>query len=239
MFPMLRSKNIRFSSKILKYKIDLQINHTIDTDMMQLYSWPTPNGHKVHIMLEECNLHYRLHPINIREGDQSRPEFSSFAPNQKIPVLVDDCDTNGQPITVFESGAILLYLSEKSGRLLPTDLRGRYEAIQWLMFQMSAVGPMFGQSNHFRHVCAESIPYAIERFGTEVRRIHRVLDHVLSSRVYLASDEYSIADIAVYPWLVSSGKHGIDWKDYPNVRRWREVVGQRPAVQKGMSVFSS
>jgi GST-like protein len=206
--------------------------------MMQVYSWPTPNGHKVHIMLEECNFPYRLHPINIREGDQFRPEFSALAPNQKIPVLVDSSSEGEQPVTVFESGAILLYLSEKSGRLLPLSGRGRYEALQWLMFQMSAVGPVFGQSNHFRNVCAEPIPYAIERFGNEVRRIHSVLDRALASRTWLASDEYSIADIAVYPWLVSSEKHGIDWSDYPNLRRWREVVRERPAVQKGMSAFA-
>ncbi|WP_240702237.1 glutathione S-transferase N-terminal domain-containing protein [Trinickia terrae] len=217
----------------------MEINQTSGIKMMQLYSWPTPNGHKVHIMLEECELSYRLYPINIREGDQFRPEFSAVAPNQKIPVLVDSCGPEGQPICVFESGAILLYLSEKAGRLLPTSPRGRYEAVQWLMFQMSAVGPMFGQSNHFRYACGESIPYAIERYGNEVRRIHGVLDRALASRTYLASDEYSIADIAVYPWLVSSEKHGIDWSDYPNLRRWLEVIGQRPAVQKGMSVFSA
>ena len=206
--------------------------------MIQLYSWPTPNGHKVHIMLEECRLPYRLHPVNIREGEQFRPEFSSFAPNQKIPVLVDETGAGGEPITVFESGAILLYLSEKAGCLLPADTRHRYAAIQWLMFQMSAVGPVIGQSNHFRNVSPVTLPYAIERFGNEVRRIHKVLDNVLSTRAYLASDEYSIADISVYPWLMSSEKHGVDWRDFPNLRRWLDVVGQRPAVQKGMQVFA-
>lgn len=206
--------------------------------MIEVYSWPTPNGHKVHIMLEECALPYRVHAVNIGAGEQFRPEFLAISPNNKIPAIVDPEGPGGQPIPLFESGAILLYLAEKTGRFLPQEARSRYEAIQWLMFQMGGVGPMLGQAHHFRIYAPEKLPYAIERYTNEARRLYGVMDRRLADRPYIAGDEYTIADIAIYPWLRSWQNQGIAWADHPRLKDWFERIGERPAVQRGVQVLA-
>jgi len=207
--------------------------------MIEVYSWATPNGHKVHVMLEECGLEYRAIPVNIGAGDQFAPEFLAISPNNKIPAIVDPDGPDGRPISLFESGAILLYLAAKTGRFLPTDIRARYRVLEWLMFQMGSIGPMLGQTHHFRLYAPEKIPYAIERYSNEARRIYGVLDKRLQGREWVASDDYSIADIAIFPWLRSWQNQGIDWADFPHLKRWFDRVAARPAVQRGVEVLAS
>jgi GST-like protein len=206
--------------------------------MIEVWSWPTPNGHKVHIALEELGLAYRVVPVDIGAGDQFRPEFLAINPNNRIPAIVDADGPGGTPITVFESGAILIYLAEKTGRLLPQDPHGRYSCLQWLMFQMGGIGPMFGQYNHFANYATEKIAYAIERYRNEMIRLHRVLEKRLAQTEFLAGGEYSIADIATYPWVRNPERRAIDLAAFPNLERWLETVGSRPAVQRGCAVLA-
>ena len=207
--------------------------------MIEVYSWATPNGHKVHVMLEECGLEYRAIPVNIGAGEQFAPDFLAISPNNKIPAIVDPDGPDGRPISLFESGAILLYLAAKTGRFLPTDLRARYRVLEWLMFQMGSVGPMLGQTHHFRLYAPEKLPYAIARYSNEAKRIYGVLDKRLDGREWVASDDYSIADIAIFPWLRSWQNQGIDWADFPHLKRWFDRVAARPAVQRGVEVLAS
>jgi GST-like protein len=206
--------------------------------MIDVYSWPTPNGHKVHILLEECGLPYRAHPVNIGAGDQFRPEFLAISPNNKIPAIRDPEGPDGEPITLFESGAILLYLAGKTGRFLPPGDRGRYEVLQWLMFQMGGVGPMLGQNHHFRLYAPDRIPYAIDRYTNEARRIYGVIERRLAASLWLGGGAYSIADMAVWPWLRNWEKQGITLSDHPHLERWFAAVGERPAVQRGIAVLA-
>ncbi len=203
--------------------------------MIDLYTWRTPNGVKVSIMLEELALPYRVHPVNILEDEQFDPAFLAISPNNKIPAIVDPDGPGGEPLSLFESGAILLYLAEKTGKLMPGDARGRYRTVEWLMFQMGGVGPMFGQANHFRRFAPVEVPYAVERYTGEAHRLYGVMDRRLEGRDYLAGD-YSIADIACYGWVGRWEWHGIEWADYPNLKRWFDTIGERPAVQRGMQV---
>jgi GST-like protein len=205
--------------------------------MIDVYSWPTPNGHKVHIMLEETGLEYRVHAINIRQGDQFSPEFLKLSPNNRIPAIVDSDGPGGKPISLFESGAILLYLASKSGRFLPVDMHERWACVQWLMWQMGGIGPMFGQSNHFRRYAREKISYAIERYTNEANRLTRVLDRRLAESRFVACDEYTIADIAIFPWMRGAENRGVNLDEYPNVKRWFEQIDLRPAVQRGLKVL--
>jgi GST-like protein len=206
--------------------------------MIDVYSWATPNGHKVHIMLEECGLPYRIHGVDIGAGEQFEPDFLAISPNNKIPAIVDPDGPDGKPISLFESGAILIYLASKTGRFLPEDTRGRYEVLEWLMFQMGSVGPMLGQTHHFRIYAPEKIPYAIERYSKEARRIYGVLDKRLQQRDWVAADEYTIADIAIFPWLRSWQNLGIDWADFPHLKSWFDRIAARPAVQRGVEVLA-
>jgi GST-like protein len=202
--------------------------------MIQLYTWVTPNGKKVSIMLEELEIPYVVHPVNLSQGEQFKPEYLAINPNNKIPAIIDEDGPDGKPFTLFESGAILMYLAEKSGQLWPADMRRRYSVIQWLMFQMGGVGPMFGQANYFYRL-EEKVPYAIERFHKEARRLYNVMDQELARSAYLAG-EYSIADIATYPWVWRHEIHHVKLEEYPNVKRWYDTLSKRPAVQKGMEV---
>jgi GSH-dependent disulfide-bond oxidoreductase len=206
--------------------------------MIEVYSWPTPNGHKVHVMLEECALPYRVHAVDIGQGEQFAKEFLHFSPNNKIPAITDPEGPDGKPISLFESGAILLYLAGKTGRFLPTDTRGRYNVLQWLMFQMGGVGPMLGQAHHFRIYAPEKIPYAVDRYTNEAKRLYGVMNKQLKNQRYIAGGEYTIADIAIYPWLRSWQNQGIDWADYPQLKRWFDELSERPAVQKGVQVLA-
>lgn len=206
--------------------------------MIEVYSWPTPNGHKVHIMLEECGLAYRVHPVDIGAGDQFAPAFLAISPNNKIPALTDSDGPDGRPISLFESGAILLYLAGKTAKLLPADVRGKYEVLQWLMFQMGGVGPMLGQAHHFRIYAPEKIEYAINRYTNEAKRLYGVIDKRLGESKYLGGAEYSIADIATWPWLRSWKNQGIELSDYPKLQRWFEAIEERPAVQRAVKVLA-
>ncbi len=205
--------------------------------MIELYTWPTPNGRKVQIMLEEVGLAYRAHPIDIAKGDQFDPEFLKLSPNNKIPAIVDGQGPGGTPFALFESGAILMYLAEKTGKLMPQQTGARYRVIEWLMFQMGHVGPMLGQAHHFRQYAPEKIPYAVERYTNEAARLYRVIDKRLGDHEYLA-DAYSIADIATFPWLQTHERQGQDLDDYPNLARWFEAIEARPAVQRGIAVLA-
>ena len=207
--------------------------------MIEVYSWATPNGHKVHIMLEECGLPYRVIPVDIGSGDQFKPEFLAISPNNKIPAIIDPHGPEGAPISLFESGAILLYLAGKTGRFLPEGTTARYEALQWLMFQMGGVGPMLGQAHHFRIYAPDKIPYAIDRYTNEARRLYGVMDKRLANSRYIAGPAYSIADIAIFPWLRSWKNQGINWNDYPHLKGWFDEVAARPAVQRGVDVLAS
>ena len=207
--------------------------------MIEVYSWATPNGHKIHIMLEECGLAYRAIPVDIGAGDQFAPEFLKISPNNKIPAIVDPDGPDGQPISMFESGAILLYLAAKTGRFLPKDLRGKYETMEWLMFQMGGVGPMLGQAHHFRIYAPEKIPYAIDRYSNEAKRLYGVIDKRLGSHAFVAGSEYTIADIAIFPWLRSWKNQGIELAEFPNVQAWFDGIAARPAVQRGVQVLAS
>jgi GST-like protein len=207
--------------------------------MIEVWTWPTPNGHKVHIALEELGLAYKVVPINIGAGDQFKTEFLAITPNHRIPAIIDPDGPGGQPLKLFESGAILIYLSEKTGgKLMPSDAVGRYTCLQWLMFQMGGVGPMFGQYNHFANYAVEKLPYAIERYTNEVQRLHRVLDKRLSEASFLAGRDYSIADIATFPWVRNPDRRNINLADYPNVKRWHDTIAERPAVQRAVQVLS-
>ena len=206
--------------------------------MLDLYFWTTPNGYKVTILLEELGLQYNVVPVHIGKGEQFSPDFLKISPNNKIPALVDHQSPDGRPITLFESGAIMMYLAEISGwRFMPVDLRQRYQVIQWLMFQMGNLGPMLGQAHHFRRYAKDHIAYAIERYTSEATRLYRVLDKRLGEAEFLAGD-YSIADMAVYPWLRPHKWQGQDISVWPNLQRWYNAVRARPGVQRGLAVMS-
>jgi GST-like protein len=206
--------------------------------MIEVYSWATPNGHKVHIMLEECGLPYRVIPVDIGRGDQFQSDFLKISPNNKIPAIVDPDGPDGQPMSLFESGAILLYLAGKTGRFLPESTRGKYEVLQWLMFQMGSVGPMLGQAHHFRIYAPEKLPYAIERYTNEARRLYGVMNRQLARSTYIAGPEYTIADMAIFPWLRSWKNQGIDWNDHPHLKGWFDEMAARPAVMRGVEVLA-
>lgn len=206
--------------------------------MIDLYSWPTPNGHKVHIMLEECGLRYTAHPVDIGKGEQFKLDFLAISPNNKIPAMTDPDGPDGKPIALFESGAILLYLAAKTGKFLPKTDRAKYEVLQWLMFQMGGVGPMLGQTHHFRIYAPEKIEYAVNRYTNETKRLYGVMDKQLQKTAFIAGKSYSIADIAIYPWLRSWQNQGIDWADYPALKAWFDKIGERPAVQRGCKVLA-
>jgi len=205
--------------------------------MIDLYTWPTPNGHKVHIMLEEVDLEYRVIPIDINNGDQFEADFLTISPNNKMPAIVDHDGPGGQRYPLFESGAILMYLAEKTGKLMPSDMAGRYRVIQWLMFQMGGIGPLLGQTHHFRVYAPEPIPYAVDRYTNEAARLYAVLDRRLAESEYLA-DDYSIADIACFPWLRRPERQGQRHEDFPNLKRWFDAIAARPAVQRGVEVLA-
>ena len=207
------------------------------TAAIDLYTWPTPNGHKIHIMLEECGLPYNVHAVDIGAGDQFAPAFLKISPNNKIPAIVDPHGPDGAPMPVFESGAILLYLAGKTGRFLPADTRGKYVALQWLMFQMGGLGPMLGQAHHFRIYAPEKVEYAIKRYTNEAQRLYGVMDRRLAEVPYFAG-EYSIADMSIYPWTRSHANQGVDLATFPNVARWYEAIGARPAVQRALQVLA-
>jgi GST-like protein len=209
-----------------------------DLPMIDLYTWPTPNGHKIHIMLEECGLPYRVYAVNIGQGDQFKPAFLKISPNNKIPALVDSQGPDGKPISLFESGAILLYLAAKTGRFLPASDRAKYDVLQWLMFQMGGLGPMLGQAHHFRIYAPEKIDYAVQRYTNEAKRLYGVLDKQLKGQDWIAGGEYSIADMAIFPWLRSWQNQGIDWADYPRLKAWFDRIAERPAVQKAVLVLA-
>jgi GST-like protein len=206
--------------------------------MIEVYSWATPNGHKVHIMLEECALPYRVVAVDIGMGDQFKPEFLAISPNNKIPAIVDSDGPDGKPLSLFESGAILLYLAGKAGRFMPDDTRGKYEVLQWLMFQMGSIGPMLGQAHHFRVYAPQKLPYAIDRYTNETKRLYRVLNDRLAKSRYVGGREYTIADIAIFPWLRSWKNQGIEWSDYPHVKGWFDEIAARPAVMRGVEVLT-
>lgn len=203
---------------------------------IDLYYWPTPNGWKISIMLEEVGLPYNIVPVNIGAGDQFEDEFLRISPNNKMPAMVDSDGPDGEPISLFESGAILIYLAEKTGQFLPREPRERYRTLQWLMFQMGHVGPMLGQAHHFRGYASEKIPYAIDRYTNEAARLYGVMDRRLAETEYFVGDEYTIADVAIYPWLISHEKQGQSMDDFPNLKRWFETVAARPAVRRGREV---
>ncbi|MDL2187624.1 glutathione S-transferase N-terminal domain-containing protein [Pseudomonas sp. ChxA] len=199
--------------------------------MIDLYYWTTPNGHKVSLFLEEAGLPYKVHPINIGQGDQFKPDFLKIAPNNRIPAIVDHNPTDGgAPISLFESGAILLYLAEKTGQFIPKDLRGRQEVLQWLFWQMGGLGPMAGQNHHFSQFAPEKIPYAIKRYVDETARLYGVLDRRLADRAFVAGEDYSIADMAIYPWIVSHKWQSQRLEDFPHVQRWFNSIKERPAT---------
>src|SRR5215213_4154357 len=206
--------------------------------MIDVFSWPTPNGHKVHIMLEECGLAYRALPVNIGAGDQFKPEFLKISPNNKIPAITDPDGPDGKPISLFESGAILVYLAAKTGKFMPQSDRAKYEVLQWLMFQMGSVGPMLGQTHHFRTYAPEKLEYAINRYTNEARRMYGVIDRRLAQSRYLAADDYTIADIATFPWLRNWERQGIVLSDYPRLEAWFNKIAERPAVQRGVKVLA-
>jgi len=200
--------------------------------MITLYYWPTPNGHKITIFLEEAGVPYRISPVNIGEGEQFRPEFLAISPNNRMPAIVDDAPVDGgEPLSVFESGAILLYLAEKTGKFLPEDMRGRVGVLEWLFWQVGGLGPMAGQNQHFGRYAPQKIPYAIDRYVNETNRLYGVLDRRLARAPFLAG-EYSIADMAAYPWIAPHEAQGQNLTDFPNVERWFEAIAGRPAVRR-------
>jgi len=204
--------------------------------MIDLYTWGTPNGRKVSIMLEECGLEYRVHSIDIGKGEQFKPEFVAINPNSKIPAIVDSEGPDGKPMSLFESGAILVYLAGKTGKFLPQSVRDKYDVLQWLMFQMGGVGPMFGQAHHFIRAKKDEVPYGTERYVKEAKRLYGVMDKQLAGHPYLAAEEYTIADIATYPWAARHEWHRVDLAEFPNVKRWFDTISRRPAVARGMAV---
>ena len=201
--------------------------------MIELYYWPTPNGHKITLFLEECGLEYRIHPIDISAGDQFKPEFLAFSPNNRMPAIIDtEPADGGEPITVFESGAILLYLAEKTGKFLPSDVRRKKTVTEWLMWQMGGLGPMAGQNHHFGVYAPEKLPYAITRYVNETNRLYGVLDRRLDGRAFIAGDDYSIADIAAYPWVVPWQRQQQNLDDFANLKRWFHAIQARPATNR-------
>ena len=207
--------------------------------MIDLHYWTTPNGHKITLFLEEAGLEYRVHPVNIGRGDQFKPEFLAISPNNRIPAMVDRAPADGgEAISVFESGAILLYLADKTGRFIPQDIRGRTQAIEWLNWQIGGLGPMLGQNHHFSQYAPEKVPYAIDRYTRETARLYGVLDKRLSQHEFVASD-YSIADMAAYPWIVPHEKQGQSLDDFPNLKRWFHHIAERPATQRAYAVAES
>lgn len=210
--------------------------------MLKVYSWATPNGHKVHIMLEECGLregrHWQAVPINIGQGDQFTPEFLAISPNNKIPAMVDPHGPDGKPLSLFESGAILVYLAGKYGKFLPKSDRLRFETLQWLMFQMGGVGPMLGQNHHFRLYAPEKIDYAVQRYTNEAQRLYGVIDKQLSKSRFIACNQYTIADMAIFPWLRNWKNQGIELAQYPHLQAWFEAIGARPAVQRAVETLA-
>ena len=210
--------------------------------MIDVHSWPTPNGHKVHIMLEECGFRlgrdWQVHPVNIGKGDQFEPAFLKISPNNKIPALVDPQGPDGKPISIFESGAILLYLAAKTGKFLPKSDRAKFKVLEWLMFQMGGVGPMIGQNHHFRQYAPEKIGYAIDRYTNEAKRLYGVMDRQVKEQKFIAGNQYSVADIAIFPWLRNWQNQGIDWADYPHLKQWFDTIAARPAVQRGVAVLA-
>lgn len=206
--------------------------------MIDVYSWATPNGHKVHIMLEECGFDYRAHAIDIGAGDQFDPAFLSISPNNKIPAITDSDGPDGKPMSLFESGAILLYLAGKAGKFIGDTDREKFNTLQWLMFQMGGLGPMLGQAHHFRIYAPEPLDYAIKRYSNEAKRLYRVLDKQLAENAFLTGSNYTIADIACFPWTRSWKNQGIELSDYPNVQCWFDTINARPAVQRGVAVLA-
>jgi GST-like protein len=205
--------------------------------MIELHYWPTPNGHKVTLFLEEAGLDYRIHPVDIGRGAQFEPDFLAISPNNRMPAIVDTAPADGgAPVSVFESGAILLYLAEKTGRFLPDDARGRVQALEWLFWQMGGLGPMTGQYGHFNVYAPEPIPYAIERYTREVQRLLGVLDRRLAGRAFLAGDDYGIADMAAYPWINPYDRAPLDLEPFAEVRRWQSVIAARPATQRAYAL---
>ena len=205
--------------------------------MIDLYTWPTPNGHKVHIMLEETGLAYNVIAVDINKGDQFDPDYLKISPNNKMPAMIDQDGPEGGPYSLFESGVILMYLAEKTGRFMPSDMAARYRVLQWLMFQMGGIGPMFGQAHHFRQYAPEKIPYAVDRYTNEARRLYGVLNRRLGDAEFLA-DDYSIADMAVFPWTRSYERQGQTLDDFTNVKRWFEAINARPAVERALKVLA-
>lgn len=205
---------------------------------IDVYTWPTPNGHKVHIMLEECRLPYVAHAVDIGKGEQFEADFLKISPNNKIPAITDPDGPGGKPISLFESGAILVYLAGKTGKLMPSTDRAKFDVLQWLMFQMGGVGPMLGQAHHFRLYAPEKLPYAIERYTNEAKRIYGVIDKQLSHNRFIAGRSYSIADIAIFPWLRSWENQGVTLTDYPNLKAWFDGIAARPAVKRGVAVLA-
>ena len=206
--------------------------------MIEVFSWPTPNGNKVHVMLEECGLPYRVTPVNIGAGDQFKDEFLAFSPNNKVPAITDPDGPDGKPISLFESGAILVYLAAKTGKFMPKTDREKFEVLQWVMFQMGSVGPMLGQAHHFRLYAPEPVPYAIERYSNEAKRLYGVIERRLAKSAFLGGKAYSIADIATFPWLRSWQNQGVTLSDYPHLERWFHRIEERPAVQRGVKVLA-
>ena len=205
--------------------------------MIDLYYWTTPNGHKITLFLEETGLPYALHPINIGKGEQFQPDFLRIAPNNRIPAIVDNAPADGgEPVSIFESGAILLYLAEKTGQFLSTDLRQRVDALQWLFWQMAGLGPMAGQNHHFTQYAPEQVPYAIDRYVKETARLYAVLDRRLADRAFITGDDYTIADMACYPWIVPHERQRQNLDDFPNIKRWFDVIQQRPATVRAYEI---
>ena len=206
--------------------------------MIDLYTWPTPNGHKIHIMLEETGIPYRVHPVNIGAGEQFDPAFLRISPNNKMPAMVDTDGPGGKPLSMFESGAMLVYLASKSGRFLPEDLAKKWSTLSWLMFQMGGVGPMLGQAHHFLAYAPEKIPYAMDRYKNEANRLYGVIDRQLKDSAYIACDEYTIADMAIVPWLRFPERQGVNADHYPRLKRWRDALLERPAVKRALEVLA-
>ena len=206
--------------------------------MIDLYTWPTPNGHKVHIMLEETGIPYRVYPVNIGAGEQFAPSFLEISPNNKMPAMVDPDGPGGKPLSMFESGAMLVYLASKSGRFLPEDLAKKWSTLSWLMFQMGGVGPMLGQAHHFLGYAPEKIPYAMDRYRNEANRLYGVIDRQLKESAYIACDEYTIADMAIVPWLRFPERQGVAVDEYPYLKRWRDALLERPAVKRALEVLA-
>jgi GST-like protein len=206
--------------------------------VIDLYTWPTPNGHKIHIMLEETGLEYKVHPIDIGAGDQFKPEFLKISPNNKMPAMVDRDGPDGKPMALAESGAMLFYLATKTGKFLPRGIRERWQVMQWVMFQMGHIGPMLGQAHHFLQYAPEKIEYAMKRYSSEANRLYGVVDKRLQESEWVACNEYTIADMAIFPWLRAPERQGVEIEHFPTLKRWRERIAARPAVKRGVEVLA-